>query len=165
MRIRCLPPDEWPAYRAFRLRALETDPDAFGETVTHALGMDEAAWRGRLDRSDRAVIVAEDQTGLLGMAAGGPAEGYPGVAGLYGMWVAPEARGRGVGAALVEAVRSWAREMGYEAVGLGVTTTNASAIRLYERAGFVDTGERHPLRVGSELEIAIMTAPSEPPST
>ncbi len=45
------------------------------------------------------------------------------------MWVAPEARGSGVGAALMDAVESWAREAGYENIGLGVTTVNAPAVR------------------------------------
>jgi ribosomal protein S18 acetylase RimI-like enzyme len=72
------------------------------------------------------------------------------------MWVAPEARRQGVGAALIGAVEGWARAAGYTSIGLGVTVTNPSAIRLYEACGYVETGERHPLRDGTDLTIQIM---------
>lgn len=52
------------------------------------------------------------------------------------MWVAPTARGHGTGAALVEAVLAWAREIGAARVGLWVTTGNARAIALYDKTGF-----------------------------
>ena len=72
------------------------------------------------------------------------------------MWVAPEARGQGVGAALVAAVEGWARGKGYVRMGLGVTSTNEPAIRLYTRMGFIDLGDTYPLREGSDLVIRIM---------
>jgi RimJ/RimL family protein N-acetyltransferase len=51
--------------------------------------------------------------------------------------VAPAARGRGVGAAMLTQVLAQAfGELGLERVELGVFTHNGSAIRLYERLGF-----------------------------
>jgi RimJ/RimL family protein N-acetyltransferase len=56
--------------------------------------------------------------------------------------VAPAARGRGYGAAMVERVLATAfGELGMERVELGVFVHNVSAVRLYERLGFVDDGE------------------------
>jgi ribosomal protein S18 acetylase RimI-like enzyme len=63
---------------------------------------------------------------------------------------------QGVAGAIVAAVVDWARAAGYPVVGLGVTTSNSRAIALYERRAFVDTGQRFPLRNGSDLEIQIM---------
>ncbi len=59
---------------------------------------------------------------------------------LISMWVAPFARGRGVGDALVDAVIAWARELGALRVALAVVESNASASQLYRRRGFVDAG-------------------------
>ena len=70
------------------------------------------------------------------------------------MWVTPDARGAGVGRALLDAVAAWARDRGLERLVLSVTTTNDGARRFYETCGFVDTGERSPLREGSELRTA-----------
>ena len=81
------------------------------------------------------------------------------MAALYSMWVAPTMRGQGLGEALIEAVKAWAVQAGYPALGLGVTTTNAPAIALYERAGFRDNGDRYPLREGTGLTIQIMVMP------
>jgi ribosomal protein S18 acetylase RimI-like enzyme len=157
MEIRRVRPDEWAAHRDIRLRALESDPDAFGVTLVQALTEDDAAWQRRTERPDGMAFVAVIDDGrFVGMANGGPAPDHPEAAGVYGMWVAPEARGQGLGRRLLEAVEAWAREAGYDLIGLGVTTTNAPAIRLYTAAGYTDLGQRHPLRDDSDLEIALM---------
>lgn len=61
---------------------------------------------------------------------------------LISMWVAPFARGYGVGVALVNAVIEWARTQGASQVHLEVRETNAHARALYERCGFVDIGPK-----------------------
>jgi ribosomal protein S18 acetylase RimI-like enzyme len=157
MEIRRVRPDEWEAFRALRLRALAGDPDAFGGTFEGALVRTDAEWCARIDAPERPPFVAVADDGrFVGMAGGRPVAERPGTAGLYGMWVAPEARRHGIGSALIDAVEGWARSAGYTSLGLGVTMTNPSAIRLYERKGYVDIGERHPLRETTDLTIQIM---------
>jgi ribosomal protein S18 acetylase RimI-like enzyme len=60
---------------------------------------------------------------------------------LISMWVAPFARGRGVGDALVTAALDWARERKASGVALAVLEGNERALALYRRHGFVDAGE------------------------
>lgn len=59
---------------------------------------------------------------------------------VWGMYVAPEARGRGVGRALLRALIAHARSRGVERLTLGVATTNHAARELYRASGFVTYG-------------------------
>ena len=157
MEIRRVRPDEWRAHKAIRLRALESDPDAFGETLARALTDDDAAWQRRADRPGSVAFVAVGDDGrFVGMANGGPAPDHPGFAAVFWMWVAPHSRGRGIGGALLEAVEEWARGAGYGGIGLGVTTTNEPAIRLYTSKGYRDLGQQMPLRDDTDLLIQLM---------
>lgn len=155
MQIRAAGLDEWERVRDLRLRALGEAPDAFGELLASAQGADPDHWRRYLagwpDSSDHAVLVAEDDGGWWGMAVADRRAGSPDRADLYGMWVDPARRGEGLGAALVEAVVDWARELGVGTVQLGVTESNPAAMALYRRAGFEPTGGSEPLRDGSSL--------------
>lgn len=75
-----------------------------------------------------------------------------GLAGI-GMLVAPEARGTGVGSALMRACVDWCRAKGAHKIHLTVWPHNAGARALYEKFGFVEEGRlaRHYRRSNGEL--------------
>ena len=58
--------------------------------------------------------------------------------------VVPDARGRGVGAALLPALMQVAKARGFDALSLSVRRENAAALRLYERNGFQKVAEIGP---------------------
>lgn len=143
MQTREAEPDEWARVRELRLRALRADPTAFGARFEEERDEDVDAWRARWTPTDaRTVQVAEDATGaLVGLAGGMRDEDDATSVELFGLWVAPEARGGRVGRALVEGIVAWARGAGAEQVTLWVNLANESAVRLYERCGFARVGE------------------------
>ena len=61
---------------------------------------------------------------------------------MDGIFVAPEARGKGVGTALLKAVYAEARARGYQQVRLDVIDTNPRARALYLQEGFKELGTR-----------------------
>ncbi|MFC0628671.1 GNAT family N-acetyltransferase [Kribbella deserti] len=63
-----------------------------------------------------------------------------GVYGVYGLAVSPQARGLGVGSALLTASEGEARRRGGRKICLNVLATNAPARRLYERHGYEVVG-------------------------
>ena len=155
--------DDWQTYRAIRLAMLEESPMAFGGTHAEAASFDEQLWRQRL--ADNVVILA-----LVGRSAVGSAMYSEfgmsdlGDCALYGMWVDPGFRGKGVGRALVDAVVAQARAAGKRRVVLHVVTGNDPASHLYERAGFVPTGHTVPFPldhkvVEVEMELALRDGP------
>ena len=143
--VRAIRPDEAQRLRAFRLRALADAPSAFGSALGREEAFPETVWQERAARGaageELVTYVAEDGDRWIGMVTGiadGPDGPGPQ---LVGMFVEPGARGQGVGAALVEAVTTWARGRGAARLHLWVTSTNRTAIRVYERGGFRPTGQ------------------------
>jgi GNAT superfamily N-acetyltransferase len=156
--------DDWVAFREIRLRSLLDSPDAFGSTYGEESSQAEHAWRdwagGRWRGGDAAVFAIRGENATLaGTATGAEYEAETGVAYVYAMWVAPDARGAGVGRALVEAVADWARGRGCDRLVLNVTETNEVARRFYAACGFADTGVREPLREGSEQNVLVLSKP------
>jgi GNAT superfamily N-acetyltransferase len=147
--------DGWRALRDIRLRALADAPDAFGSTLARESSRNEAEWRswasGWDDALDQALFVAQAQDRWIGLALGVRWAEDPEIGHLYAMWVEPQSRRTGVGRALVEAVIDWARAAGLRTIQLLVTASNHEAVAFYRRCGFVDTGNREPLREGSVL--------------
>ncbi|HEY5935969.1 MAG TPA: dihydropteroate synthase [Kofleriaceae bacterium] len=147
---------DWRRWREVRLRALADAPDAFGETLAHAHTRDEASWQSMVAHDPlRVVLAAEDAGAIVGTAVVRVAADAR-LANLFAMWVAPEARGHGAGRLLVAAATRWARLAGASSLELRVTVSNVAAFELYRRTGFVETGERAPVRDGSTLEATTM---------
>jgi GNAT superfamily N-acetyltransferase len=135
---------EWEALRDIRLAALREAPSAFGATYAREAPFTREQWLGRLECSDAVTFFAwlPELTEPAGLAG---AIEEDGTVEVVSMWVRPGARGHGVGAALVGAAADWAKARDHEALYLWVTETNAAARLLYERCGFIPTGERQPL--------------------
>ena len=136
--VRRIRPDESRRLRTQRLRALADAPLAFGSTLAREEAFADDVWGERATRGaageDQVTYVAEDGDRWLGMATGLVDGQDASRLDLVGMFVEPAARGRGVGAALVEAVVGWARARGARARSIsGSTTTNQAALALYER--------------------------------
>jgi len=136
--IRQVAADDWRTWREMRLNALRDAPDAFRTKLADWLGTGdlEPRWRARLAAVPFNVIADLD-----GMPAGMVSAVHQGdEVELISMWVAPFARGRGVGDALVDAVIGWEAVERSGRVVLCVMEGNDHAAALYRRHGFVDAG-------------------------
>lgn len=155
MEIVVLTEDDWETFRDVRLRGLEEAPYAFGSTLAGEQQNTEADWRKRV-KARRLLVIAKAGDAVIGTVG---AYGEPPVIDLITMWVAPEARGRGVGAELVQHIIAHARASGCEAIKVAVSEDNDRAERLYARAGFVRTGERERINPDEErMEIRMRLA-------
>ena len=125
-------------FRAVRLRSLRDAPAAFGTTAEEAAAWPREVW-ARLF-SGLLAFVAVESGQDVGLVRGAPDREVAKAARLGSLWVAPEARGKGVGAALIDAVVGWARDDGFVEVLLDVSDDNVTAIALYDLVGFVPTG-------------------------
>lgn len=145
--MRAIGADDWADLREVRLRALADAPDAFGATLAAAESQPESFWRERAGSAGLTLLVWEDARPV---AMGGIHAPTPGTGMVWGMWTAPEARGKGHGSRILDELLAWARRERLE-VRLQVTEDNESARRLYIDRGFESTGEWAPLREGSPV--------------
>ena len=116
------PEDTGPGPVALYVKAWGRPGDAAMIAIDYGFPVG-AAWYRLFTRDRRGYGFVDDQTPELAIA------------------VVPNARGKGVGAALLEALLDRARAEGHETISLSVDRNNAGAIGLYERYGFERVGE------------------------
>jgi ribosomal protein S18 acetylase RimI-like enzyme len=138
IRIRQVVADDWRVWRGLRLNALSEAPRAFSSKLVdwQGEGDTEGRWRSRLQAVAFNVVAERDRT-AVGMVS---AEMGSDAVELISMWVSPDARGAGVGDALIESVLQWSVAIGQARVTLRVFEENAPAVALYRGHGFVDDG-------------------------
>jgi ribosomal protein S18 acetylase RimI-like enzyme len=166
--IRRIRSDEGAMLRDLRLRALRDDPDAFGSSYQREVDRSGEAWEKWAVESAagqrQCLFVAESRSSWVGLAGAYTHDSEPQVRRLFGMWVHPEARAAGIGAGLVDVIVDWSIESGAEEVRLWVVEANDSALGLYLRKGFEETGELQPLPSNPSLtETQMVLRLTEPP--
>jgi ribosomal protein S18 acetylase RimI-like enzyme len=141
--VRLLTPEDAAALYALRLEALRTDPDAFLATYEEerSRGVDDFAARLREGDGDAAcgVMGAFVEDALVAMVGfvRTPRIRARHKAIIWGTWVAPRVRGRGIGRALMQSALARLRGVdGIEIVELSVTTGQTAARALYLGLGF-----------------------------
>jgi ribosomal protein S18 acetylase RimI-like enzyme len=158
--LRTVGADDWQTMRDIRLEALREAPYAFASTYAREAAYPEQTWRERAASGNSILAyLPEFDRAPVGLVAS--LQEIPDQLELVSMWVRPQARGRGIGQALVEAVVGWARARGASRVHLWVTESNGHARLLYERCGFRPTAERQPLPSDPEVTEIGMVRPVE----
>ncbi|GAB3596079.1 GNAT family N-acetyltransferase [Angustibacter peucedani] len=154
--VRALGGDDWQAYQQIRLAALQDAPDAFASSYDEEKDYDESFWRLRMGRSAR--LLAESDGQPVGIASVGQASEAD-VAELFGMWVSPDFRGKGVAWQLTRQAARHAKDDGRRAVKLWVSTDNGRAVAFFSSAGFRPADERRPMTNDADVEELAMILP------
>ena len=146
--VRVIRPDDWSALQELRLRALQTDPLAFGSTYHEERALADDEWKDRAARASnspsvRQWVATDEEDRLLGTVLVADVEGE---LNIFSMWVDPEQRGKGVGGKLLDTGVAWARHtQPGRAIRLEVNPRQTAAVKLYESRGFRFTGADRPL--------------------
>ncbi|MGE0715994.1 MAG: N-acetyltransferase family protein [Alphaproteobacteria bacterium] len=137
--IRPLAAADAAGFRALRMEALELHPDAFGASPADEAAIGDDVVAERLARGDTfGAFAGGDLVGMAGFfVQAGEKRRHRGT--LWGMYVRPAWRGRGIAGRLVDRVLAHAAGR-VELVQLSVTAGNGGARRLYESRGFVAYG-------------------------
>ena len=142
--IREANPADAVQFRDLRLYALQDSPTAFSADYQRNLSHPPQYWEEMLTMHADAssIFLARHENDLIGMTgiARGNTPKTRHSATIWGVYVRPEWRGLHISEELIHACFHWAKARKVVAARLGVTATNASAIRCYERCGFRITG-------------------------
>src|SRR4030095_10368716 len=137
--IRLLCEDDAEAYTALRRASLADAPFACAASAEDDVAASVAAVREQLRKAPEFVIVGAFEPELVGALGVGRDRHIKAAhkVHLWGMYVAPTQRRRGLAAAILQAALDHARTLpGIACVHLSVSAATPAAQRLYDRAGF-----------------------------
>jgi L-amino acid N-acyltransferase YncA len=130
-------PSDWPSVERIYAEGIAAGEATF-ETETPTW---EAFDAGRLP--DHRLVAVEDEeiVGWVALSATSSRACYAGVV-EHSVYVAEQARGRGIGRELMEALLAGADEAGVWTIQTSVFPQNAASLALHERMGFRVVGRR-----------------------
>ncbi|WEK61336.1 MAG: GNAT family N-acetyltransferase [Candidatus Microbacterium colombiense] len=130
---------------------LETITEIHNHAVVHTTAIwnedpvdidDRAAWLAERSHRGFPVIVAADETGVVGYASFGDWRPHSGFRQTveHSVYVRGDQQGRGVGKALMQELIALARSSGVHVMVAAVESGNIGSIRLHEKLGFHEVG-------------------------
>lgn len=151
-----LDPSRWQQSKALRLEALQNDSSAFGGAYEDEVQFDDAVWQHRAQSSfegkGNITLFGEVDGKLVGMIGFGWTDRIKmrHVASIYGVYLTPSARGKGLASIMLTAVLDEIRQIPYiEKVSLSVTEGQDAALALYKKFGFEMIGTaRKDIKIG-----------------
>ncbi|MGV3464936.1 MAG: GNAT family N-acetyltransferase [Heyndrickxia sp.] len=156
MNIRILKEADAVQYQELRLRALEINPEAFGSTYEREVEFTQKMIEERIRRTEERFVLGafDDENVLVGIVTYKRETSLKTAhkGNIYGMFVAPETRGQGLGKQLIQELVSKAKQSdGLEQINLTVVSNNLPAKKLYSASGFETYGvERNALKYNGE---------------
>jgi RimJ/RimL family protein N-acetyltransferase len=140
--IKKLDKNDWREWKKIRLEALTKSPDSFLSTFEEENKNPDEFWSSQLEQSLKfGYFIDNEIVGCSGLLIEKAAK-ISHTATLWGMYVKDDFRGSGVGLALVNFVKDYAKKNHVKHLYLGCNTENLRAVKLYKKCGFKIYGTR-----------------------
>ena len=140
--IQKLDENDWRTFKQIRLRALASDPHVFGSTFERESKNSKAKWRQTLSDADGAIFILFNDSEPIGMTGiaiyGADTTGRTAI--LWGSWLEPAYRSKGLSKYFYEARLDWAKKHPQvERVIVTHRASNLTSKAANQKFGFVFT--------------------------
>jgi len=152
--IKKLEKNDWKKWKEIRLEALKKSPDSFLSSFEEESKNSDEFWLEQLEQSLKFGYFIDDKIIGCCVLSIEKAAKIAHTATVFGMYVKDSNRGSGIGLALVDFVKIYAKQNCIKHLYLGCNAQNFSAIKLYRKCGFKVYGTRpDPAFIGNALHI------------
>lgn len=125
----------WKDYLDLRLKAIKSDPVAFGSSSREEKNIPEEEWKGRI-KNTLFALNGDDLIGMITYSFEANAKSRH-IAGIHNFYVIREFRGKGAGSRLMEAaIKLIKKNPRIEKIKLAVDPSQKYIVRLYKKFGF-----------------------------
>jgi RimJ/RimL family protein N-acetyltransferase len=155
IQIRPFKPEEWDAYKTIRLKALDTDPRSFGESLSEAKAKPDDHYKERVSNPNGALFGIFHNADLIGVTGIVVDKDDPSgaTAKLWGSWLEPSWRGKGLSRKMYEARINWAKaQPGVKRVIVSHRKSNNISKKANQRWGFKFTHAAERVWPGNQKE-------------
>jgi len=141
IRIAQIYADDWEDFKRIRLEAFATDPLAFSpKQVREAANYSEETWKEYMTKREAVVLTAKENNKIVGLI--GSYKESDEIAVIWGTYVNPSYRGRGIGKKLLQKIiNSIEKDNSTKKIKLWVEENHHVAKSLYEQFGFNVVGK------------------------
>jgi RimJ/RimL family protein N-acetyltransferase len=140
--IRQLTENDWLEFAQIRLKALQTDPSVFGSNYEKESQLTEVDWREKLQAKDNAIFLIYENETPIGMTCVSVdrTDETKKTALLWGSWLAPDFRGKGLSELMYQTRINWAKQQQtVEKIIVSHRASNISSKHANQKHGFVET--------------------------
>jgi len=133
--------DNWLGFKQIRLESFATDPLAFSpKQVKEAAKYSEETWKEYMTKREAVVLTAKEGNNIVGLI--GSYKESEEIAVIWGTYVNPSYRGRGIGKMLLqEIINNIEKDKSTQKIKLWVEENHHVAKSLYEQFGFTVVGK------------------------
>jgi ribosomal protein S18 acetylase RimI-like enzyme len=137
--VRTIETNDLEAFYKLRMKAITEEPFSFGADISKWKALSLAAVETAVSTPDGSFVLGaydeETLCGFLCFSIKSPKScSHKGI--LWGMYVSPQFRGRGIGSSLLNQLKSICKSRGTVAINLVVFESNKTARSLYLKNGF-----------------------------
>ncbi len=153
--VRQLAPDEWPLFKEWRLKALKSDAGMFSATYEDKLQQQDDEWQKFTNSPDTAIFIVYDHNEAIGLTAISidHKDLTRTQAVLWGSWLKPEYRSRGISKQLYAARLTWARQQpSIKKIIAGHRASNIASRQAILKHGFTYTSTETKLCPDGETD-------------